>query len=271
MRIFNKNIKSPLDNIVLKRQNYLVNFNKMKINKRGSHVGIALSFVVFVTFLIFLYSILEPTIKTQGDKQSLLDYLEKDLIENFSANLTTSTLSIIEKAPQNCVEIENLIEEIGINSRIIVKDESEDISQAYISKKDSNNLLINRDDSENTFFKIYSSEEFEELETSEINPCKTLKKDDGYSLGLTRKDKYIFEKRVIGLIERYNEEYESLKEELKIPLGSEFGFSFAYSNGTITGTEEKEISANIYADEIPMQYIDEDANILSGFINIRVW
>ena len=240
--------------------------------KKGSHVGVALSFIVFVTFLIFLYSVLEPTIKTQGDKQSLLNYLERELIENFSMSLTTSTLSINAVAPQNCIEIENLMLELGIDSRIIVKNESEDISQAYISEGDSDNLLIDRSDSENKFFKIYQSEEFEELETSTINPCRKLKKEDKeYSLGLTRTDGYIFEKKVTKLIEKYEEDYESLKEELNIPLGSEFGFSFTYSDGTITGTEEKDVSTSIYVAEIPMQYIDENSNLLSGFINIRVW
>ncbi len=28
-------------------------------NKRGSHVGVVVSFVIFVTFLIFLYTILD--------------------------------------------------------------------------------------------------------------------------------------------------------------------------------------------------------------------
>ena len=42
------------------------------MKKTGSHVGFVLSFVVFVTFLIFIYSVLVPTTKIQ-DKPLILE------------------------------------------------------------------------------------------------------------------------------------------------------------------------------------------------------
>jgi len=76
---------------------------------------------------------------------------------------------------------------------------------------------------------------------------------------------------MIEFIDEYEDRYESIKDELKIPPGSEFGFSLIYSNQTRIGTEQKEISTNIYSEEIPVQYVDRQANINSGFINILVW
>ena len=73
------------------------------------------------------------------------------------------------------------------------------------------------------------------------------------------------------MINEYETNYSELKSELKIPLGSEFGFSLIYNNGTRIGTEEKELSISIYAREIPVQYVDREANINSGFLNIQVW
>ena len=61
------------------------------MNKRGSHVGVILSFAIFITFMVFLYFIIEPAIRIQGDKQNILDNLERELLEKFSANLTTYT------------------------------------------------------------------------------------------------------------------------------------------------------------------------------------
>lgn len=246
----------------------------MKINKRGSHVGVVLSFVVFITFLIFLYSVMEPSIKIQKDKQSLLDYLERELIEKFSANMTIFTLTIKEECSQNCIEIENLMNVEGITTKMLVKNESESLCEAYISGEGSSNLLIKRGDSENKFFKIYCSEESETLESSTIHPCGNLGEED-YAFGLTRMGGYIFETKITELIEVYGEiygeGYENLKEELKIPAGSEFGFSFTYSDGAVEGTEEKEVLTSVYVEEIPIQYIDEKANINSGFLNIKVW
>ena len=73
------------------------------------------------------------------------------------------------------------------------------------------------------------------------------------------------------MINRYEIGYENLKDELKIPVGSEFGFSFTNRTSGVVGTEEKNISTSIYAEEIPIQYIDGEANINPGFISIKVW
>ena len=101
--------------------------------------------------------------------------------------------------------------------------------------------------------------------------CQVLRETDDYLLGLTRTNERIFETKIIDSVNIYKIDYENFKSDLKIPAGSEFGFSFTYDNGTIIGTEEKNISISIYAEEIPIQYIDTDANFSPGFINIKVW
>lgn len=240
------------------------------LNKRGSHVGVVLSFVIFVTFLIFVYSIMQPATRIQKDKESLLDYLRIELIERFSANLTSVTITINGDIPNKCIKLKNLTEETGIDSRLIVKNESGDISQANISESDNRDLLIDRVADEK-FFRLYHSEEFDEL-GEVITSCRSLQKEEGdYMVGLIRKDKYIFEKKIIELINEYETDYENLKDDLNVAPGTEFGFSFTYNNETMIGTGGKKISTNVYSKEIPIQYIDENKNILSGFITINVW
>ena len=68
----------------------------------------------------------------------------------------------------------------------------------------------------------------------------------------------------------YKNNYEALKSKLKIPIESDFNFGFTYSNKTSIITE-KNISTNIYAVEIPVQYVDKNASISLGFINIKIW
>ncbi len=241
--------------------------------KRGSHVGVVLSFVVFVVFVIFLYSILEPTIKIPKDKQVLLDYLKRVLIKNVSAEMISSTMILNNSVNFNCIKLKNLTAEIGINNHSIVKNEFGEISLSYISDRpnEPNDLLIDRYNNQNEFFKIYNSEEFIEISEARINPCGALSIDNEYTLGLIRKTEYIFETKIIRLKDYYENSYNKLKDELNIPIGVDFSFSFKNSSGVIISTKEKNLTTSIYAEEIPVQYVDNKANILSGFINIKIW
>ncbi len=244
------------------------------MKKRGSHVGMVLSFVIFVTFLIFLFSIVEPAIRMQRDKESLLDYLKIELIERFSADLTSASVTINKTLPQDCVKLLDLVTELSIVPVVIVKGK---LGKIFPNKIEGDDLKIDRgeEEIEEFFFKIYYAEELEEVIGWTFDgECKSYDKDlEQYTIGLVRTDEYIFEKEVIKLIEQCGSEegYDNLKDDLNIPSGSEFGFSLIYGNETRIGTEEKNISTNVYAREIPVQYVDREANVNSGFINILVW
>lgn len=136
--------------------------------KKGSHVGMMISFVIFVTFLVFLYSILQPVIKIRQNKELVLDSLKTELV-----NMLDSPTSV-----------------------------------------------------------------------TEINE----------------------------LADRYNTDYEGLKTELKIPAGSEFGFSFINNEGITEVTAEKDIPTHVsvYAKKVIVYYA-EGEDVLLGFINIKVW
>jgi len=239
-----------------------------KWNKKASHVGIVLSFVIFITFLVFLYSIIEPLTKTQKDKQFLLSYLETELIENFSAKLTIVLITnSSELLDEDCLEINSSA--FGTNGlNFIVKNKTKDIVN-FTVLTDEGMIIEWTNDEE--FFKIYYSEEKFINSTSDYSCTLPVADVNNYSVGSIRTKDQIFESRVISLIDTYESDYKTLKEDLKIPLGTEFGFGFIYSNGSVIGTEEKNISINIYVEEIPIQYMDYEANINSGFLNIKVW
>ena len=241
------------------------------MKKRGSHVGVILSLAIFVTFLVFLYVAIEPLIKIQKDKESLLDYLEVELTERFTADLTGVTVGIDKSVSQTCIQLEELINNAELSFKLIVKDGQLDrILESNISQ-DGNDLFVATPQT-NVLFKIYESEEFAELNRISLSGCRNLQEGmNGYNIGLIRTNEYIFESRILDMIEEYNAGYEGLKEELRIPPGSGFGFGLTYTDRTKVKTKEKEISTSIYAEEIPIQYIDREANINFGFLNIRVW
>jgi len=244
--------------------------HKIKIKyKKGSHVGIVLSFVIFVTFLAFFYSIIEPTIQIDQTKQIILNYLEGELINNLSAELTITTVTVNKTIVQLCVELQDLMESLGTERKIIVRDNLGNRSQSFIRGQ---SLQINRTRADESFLKIYYSEEFNDLMNAP-QPCPpALREEQGeYAIRLTKKENYVFESKINKTLDMYKTNYEELKTQLNIPLGTEFGFSFINSTGGIIKTDEKNISTNVYVGEVAIQYIDSNANILHGFIDIKVW
>lgn len=241
-----------------------------RFDKKGSHVGVVLSFVIFITFLAFLYSVLEPRLKIQKDKESFLDYLRLEILERVSNNLISISVTIEKTNPQFCVQLDDFVSELNLNPVIMAKGTEGELFPTQISEE---NLQIDRGAGEEFFFKIYSSEEFEEISGGDFSPCKAYQKDEEYTIGLMRNDLYVFEKKIIELKEDYESEdgYEDLKETLKIPKGTEFGFSFIQSNGTILEANGQEGATDIFVREIPIQYVDQEANTLLGTLNIKIW
>jgi hypothetical protein len=236
-------------------------------NKKGSHVGMILSFVIFITFIVFLYTVIQPMLNTGEDKKATLEYLEIRIIQNVSLNLTTASVEFNNTwNTQNCVRLKNFLILSEIPPYILVKNETQSVQDAYM---DFGDLLINRKSRENHFFKIYSSPDFKLLGNITLS-CRQIN-DADYTIGSIKTGKYIFEKKLFYLMDYYKSNYETLRTELKIPPGNEFGFGFVETNGTKIEVEQETKSANVYVKEIPIQYVDNQANIQSGFINIKVW
>lgn len=234
--------------------------------RRGviSHVGVMLSFVIFITFIIFIYIIIKPALQTEN-KQKLLDYTKDVITEKSSAELTGASVLVDAGVSQTCVKLVNFLDKIKIGNRVIAKNDDGNVLDAKILGQD---LFVERGGA--VFLKIYSSEEFDITETGTMTDCGQLSEGSGYVLGLVRTEKDIFEKGIIQLFEDYNNNYGSLKEELNIP-SNEFSLGFAYANGTVISTEEKEVSVSVFADEIPVQYISRNAARELGSLNVGIW
>lgn len=242
---------------------------KRKVSCLGvvSHVGVVLSFVIFVTFIIFIYIIVKPVVGTEN-KQNLLNHLKDVLIERSSTELTSVSVLIDTETPQTCVQLRNFLNKTEIGNRVIVRNDAGEVLNAKISGQD---LFVERNENE-IFLKVYGSEEFSITETGTISPCQQLSEGSGgYIFGLIRSEKNIFEKRIIQIIESYNNDYESLKEELNIASGNEFRLDFIYANGTIISTEEKEVLVSVFVDEFQIQYISKDAVRELGSLNVGIW
>lgn len=243
----------------------------LKKNRKASHVGMIISFVVFVTFIIFLYSIVRPAINTGQDKKTMADYLVTQLIANISNNFTSTSVEISsEKNPQQeCAMLQAFLVLSEIPPVVIVQDKSKTEQDAFTNR--AGDLGIYRTSGGNLFFRIFSSPEFPALTNKEKPPECEYVLDDDYSVGIIKKDVLPFKKNLDYLLNYYNENYEQIKISLNVPPGTEFGFGFTQSDGTRTDAGNPPSSVDIYSAEIPIQYVDENVEILSGFINIKVW
>jgi hypothetical protein len=194
------------------------------------------------------------------NKQNLLDYFRDVIIENSSANLVSASVSV-GVVPQECVRLNNFFDEVEMEKRVIVKNKEGEILDAEI---DGQNLYVQKNDE--TFLKIYGSEEFNVTESGTMPGCSP-----SYTLGLVRTEKIVFEDGIVQLIESYNSDYESLKEELNIGSGNDFKLGFTYVNGTSISTQEREIIANIFINEFPIQYLSKSAAREPGSLSVGIW
>jgi hypothetical protein len=250
-----------------------------KKNKKGSHVGMMLSFALFVTFVVFLYAITKPVLNNGTDKKSILQDIQYRIVQNISTNLTTATISIVKQdTDKNCVNLsEFLLASPEFSTpTMIVKNEQSVIRSSFPSNIVS--LRVIRQDIDERLLKVYHSSEFSLLSSTIVPPnteCTMKYKNDPlhpYSIDSITTGRYVFESKFYKFKTSYDLDYEKLREQLNIPPGTEFDFTFKQSNGSnVTPIKESIKPRNVYAEENPIQYIDSNANMQLGFINLEVW
>ncbi len=241
-----------------------------KSDKRGSHVEVMISFVIFVTFLVFLYSIIQPAMVSKKDKQSMLDFLEMEIAKNVSSELKIITINLTSPISQACINLDEEISNLGIGPNIFVKDDSGQNIESYIPSGDSDDIQIDRLSISDNFFKIYYSDVFAELNSSS-STCTNLARETNYHLGLTKTQNYTSEANILKLI-GYYQDYEKLKTDWKISNGTDFGFGFILQNGTVIETASgQEPSTSIFIKESSVQYISLDGNISLGYLKTKIW
>lgn len=242
------------------------------MKKRGSHVGRVLSFVIFIIFVSFLYTTLQPAIKDEKSKEYFLEYLRIELNENLSIKVKGFNLAIISGTNKKCIVLEDFFNFTEETKKIIINDVNESSKENIsISESEKNNAVFRRQSKNSDFFKIYYSEEFEEIGDRKTEGCIVLKKDEDYEISGNFINKKIYIKKLNELIKDYNADYIKTKTKLSIPEGIDFGFAFELENSTIIQTKEIRTDKNIYAEQYPIQYLNNNAEIKSGFLTIRVW
>ncbi len=242
-------------------------------NKKGTHVGIVLSLVLFVAFLVFIYAILGPAIEVQKNRQLAIDHLELSIVERSTSNFTIVAFSMSdtydyngENYPGFCIDIDHLIDYKDLNHT--VKDENDVIINSY----SSDTLLELPWDTPIDFFRVYyTNESLVEHNMDNRHNCQVLTLDTHYFIESVNSDEKIHDMKIKALINEYNQHYEDLKEGFDIPFETEFGFNFTYNNGTSIGPTMDTAAPEIYVQDFTIEYVDTEAHINPGTLSIITW
>jgi len=246
---------------------------KKIISKKGSHVGVVVSFVIFVTFLIFLYTIIQPATARERDKSYILDYLILNLIGNSTGEMTTMIINIDERVdPQPCLNVKKIIgeEDDQISEYMVEHLVFKTSEETFTYEKNSDNIRVNTGNGFQGIITVIYSEEITPLPYDGSSGCFP----KSYRVGYVRTFSEIFETKMYELNESYYADYKGLKIALGIPSGTEFNFYILDSlrNVIISAKiQEPPTDRSVFVQETPIQYSDENGNKMFGFLKVEVW
>ncbi|MFA4952998.1 MAG: hypothetical protein WC584_02140 [Candidatus Pacearchaeota archaeon] len=235
------------------------------MRKKGSHVGVVLSFVIFVVFLVFLFSALQPALKIEKDKEAILEYISNSIIELSSENMTIENINYtvqLPNPPEKQIDCAGVLDNSQTGEKVIVKNIADGIVPYSII---GGNIIIYDLKLGKNSFKIYHSKSI--IDQSSAGTCERTTSD--YQINFINKETII---SISKFSEIANRNYNSLKQELGISQKEDFSFSLLNADKiNITEIKNITITANVYVNEFPVLYSNENGEIKSGFINVRVW
>lgn len=241
-------------------------------NKKGSHVGIVVSFVIFVTFLVFLYTIIQPVTVRERSKDYVLEYLTLNLIGNSTGNMTTMIIDVTESTGnQDCLNMQDFPEvPESERNNLLIKNSSDFIfPYEYRGNED---VWIQTGTNFIGILKVYFGSDLEKSPLSTATGCNPR----AYTVGYVKTFSEIFETKMVEMNETYYADYEGLKAYLGIPPGTEFNF-YIYdsqrSEPPVISAENQEppTDRSVFVEETPIQYSDENGNKLFGFLVVKIW
>ncbi|MCA9487516.1 MAG: hypothetical protein KC516_00990 [Nanoarchaeota archaeon] len=231
-------------------------------NKKGTHVGIILSFVIFIGFLVFAaYSLKIPT-KTEDIKLNSLESMKINVLNEVS--LETSSIFIEELSSASCGVFTE--ENYGIEPMNFSVKNSEGQFVASYRESLSGRVYFEKNIEPGFYKIIYSSRKLNYMQASdELDSCEEV----NVETVLTKKQ--VVEEKIIEMIQEYQNDYVSLKSRLNVAPDNEFGVQFSYSNGTTIGQSPDDKRTDIFIKKFQVVYLNENAEKETGDFTISIW
>jgi len=240
----------------------------MKRKKGASHVEVILSFVLFTSFIIFMFIVFKP-LEVFSDSTNEVEILKSKILNDISTNLSVlypiHIDSLIYNPEEPCFSMINPLEG-ALTLPLIVKDENKETIDASREGE-----IIHFENSGN-FYNIFYSVELEEQELS-TTTCFDLSYELGseqYTVGLIRSYKVVSYSKLVALKNKYNQNYEQLKQE----FGIEDDFYIVIRNSPeiefILGKAEPS-GVEIFVEDFSVSILKSNADLNHDIMSVQVW
>jgi len=223
--------------------------DKMK-NKKGSHIEFVLSFLIFVSAIVFIYVIVGSLIPKEFSEKNVLDSLSENILDE----LNSETLVLRVNSVGSCVQI--VKPEFSEEGFVLATDDS-GLVDSFVDE----NYIYSAGTG---FIKIYYSDAIEESDSFAVDEC------DLVLLDSVRNEKNFFEKSIIDLMNNFSEDSDGLKTRLDVPSGINFDLYFEYEEGVSLGFE-RDVNAGIYSRDLHLFYVSVEGIEKEGLLRVRVW
>ena len=247
--------------------------------KRGAaHFEMIVSFVFFVGFVFFLFMVLKPqdTGSLSGAVVAgLYDSFEEEVHTNLSSAFLGVDYTSIDEPSSSCFYVElpghvfsyaiidkgsyvTMLGDEGIASNLV----------RNVNRPDNSDLNIDREFdgiSFNEFFRVAISPEFGK---DPIGGCIEL---PGFELGSIVERRVVSYSKLRKMEDRYRDEYEDLKKELRVPAI----FDFAISPESLDINMEPRFgipnSVEVVAQDRIVEVLYKDGTVVNERFTLKIW
>ena len=238
----------------------------IKMKKASMHIEIILSFIIFVSFLIFILSIF-PITMTEKSKIGL-DIAERMVLNNTKSDVFYFTV-VLNETQKKCFWVNN--SNVGT---AIVKNEAGG-SVIFINENNAGEKKVFINDLTGRFYGIYSSPDFVDPGNSfNTNPCSDLsKKGEAVDYGTTRIINALSYEKLMNLNASYYLDYAALRTSFSMPKKDNFGFMVKDSRGNvmIRAIKSRADKIEVMARETPVQIFYNNGSSVFLMLNVQSW
>jgi len=224
-------------------------------DKKGSHVSMVLSFIIFVVAIIFIYLIVSVSIPKSEPIKNALDNLEGNVLKSLNSEIWVLRYHE-DPSSATCFNFTKP-ESITGGQTVAINDTS-----SVASSTSGNDILV---ENTNSTTKIYYSPFLENPNVYSGSSCTTAILDSA------RKENIISESQILEMMLNFSNNYASLKTKLEVPASMDFDLTFDYLNGTTLGSSESYPSTEIYSRELNLFFLSKNARNEEGKLRIRIW
>jgi len=239
------------------------------LNKRGSHVGVMISFSIFVIFLVSTFMMISPALEENENKNSLLNLLQQEILKNISSNMTLTLLTVEDtysSEGKTCLNFSEGGWKSGEDALVLNGTDTR-INSTFVDSVLSVNWI-----EENNFLKVYSSPENFVEKNLDSTDCAVPSEGSNFYIKSIKTQEYIFESKIVQLAQEYLSSYDEMKEYFGIPSEKEFGFSFTNSQGiTYIDVGNEPLGTSVYSMNAQIIYLTNQSSFASGVIKLKVW